>query len=85
MNPHHAIIHVGTNELNNVTEVERTVKSIVGVEQMINSNKCGLCVSSLSKRNDKWKGKTMEVNRYLEDMCTAFFHFILLTIPIELM
>ena len=34
--------------MNNDTEVERITKSIVSVEQTINSNKCDVSISSIS-------------------------------------
>ena len=67
--PHHVILHVGTNELNSDLLPERTAKSIAAVAKNIKSEKRSVSISVVVHLNDDLNNKASEVSKKLSRMC----------------
>ena len=67
--PDHAILHVGTNELNSELVPEGIEKPIVDVAKNIKSEIRSVSVSGVVPRNDDLNNKASEVNKKLSRMC----------------
>ena len=71
-NPHHIILHVGTNDLSSDNSPERVRKSIVD----FHDNR-KVIIFGIIPRNNKWNKKAELVNNHLKEMCkSANINFI---------
>ena len=77
-NPHHVIIHVGTNEIRTKKSAKKIANDIIDVCTEIKSNQNDVSVSSLVLRgNEEESEKVKEVNYILKQLCIEhnFFFF----------
>ena len=51
-NPHHLIIHGGTNDILTNKQLEQIAKSIVELALSVKSNSCDVKLSDITVRND---------------------------------
>ena len=62
-NPDHFVLHIGTNNLNSITE------SITDVGFSLKNDSHDVSISSIVVRNYKFKEKAPQVNENLEKLC----------------
>ena len=62
----HIIIHIGTNDLESNTPVEKVAESIIDLSSTLKSDSCSVAISSITVRNDKDRNKVAQVNRSLK-------------------
>ena len=67
----HLIFHVGTNDVPSNIKTECIAESIVSLAKELKASKLDVRVSSITRRNDSWNNKVMEVNIYLKDLCES--------------
>ena len=70
-NPHHIILHVGTNELSSENDAERVGKSIIDLAKSLSSKNRKVTISGIIPRNDQWNNKAEQVNSHLKEMCSS--------------
>ena len=70
-NPHHLILHVGTNDLNKERSPEPIAKSIVDLAATLKGNSRDVSVSNIIVRGDNsnLNEKGCKVNAHLTEMC----------------
>ena len=68
-NPNHIILHVGTNDLTTNIPTEKVAESIIDLASSLKSNSCSVAISNINARNDRYRKKVVQVNRYLKTLC----------------
>ena len=68
-NPHHFIIHVGTNDISTNQRPEQIAKSIVELDLSVKSKSCDVTLSDITVRNNGHQRKVVETNRHLKKLC----------------
>ena len=67
-NPDHAIIHVGTNELDSERQADMIMKSIVDAAKGIKTNTRTGSISGMVPRNDSFSNKALDFHYELAKM-----------------
>ena len=67
--PDHAILHVGTNDLNSDRPSDLIAKSVVDLAITLKRNSQNVSISNITIRNDSFNEKAMEVNCCLKQLC----------------
>ena len=68
-NPDHFVLQIGTNDLNSDRWPELIAKSIADTGSSLKNDSHDVSVSIIVVRNDKFKGKTPQVNKKLGKIC----------------
>ena len=68
-NPHHLIIHGGTNDILTNKQLEQIAKSIVELALSVKSNSCDVKLSDIRVRNDGHQWKIVNTNQHLKELC----------------
>ena len=68
-NPHHLIIHVGTNDISTDQRPEQIAKTIFGLVLSVKSNSRDVTLSDITFRNDGHQQKVVETNWHLKELC----------------
>ena len=68
-NPHHFVLHVGTNDLDSDQSPDLIAKSIVDVAFSLKTDKHDVTISNIITRNDHFMAKANEVNKCLTELC----------------
>ena len=67
-NPHHLIIHVGTNDISTNKQLEQITKSSTELALSVKGNSCDVTLSNITIRNDGHQRKVEETNRHLKEL-----------------
>ena len=68
-NPHHIILHVGTNDLTTNIPPGIVAELIIDLGSSLTSNSCSARISNVTVRNDRYRKKVIQVNRQLKTLC----------------
>ena len=68
-NPHHILIHVGTNDLPTRRQPDIIAEDIIQLALKLKTNSCDVSISNTVTRKDQYRKKASAVNHKLKDLC----------------